>query len=208
MKETKTVLFLGWTTRGRDVDIDIPLMYFFEKILKWRVIHLTIFNLPKVLKTNPDLVLMTNTTGGARQIEVARLVEDSGFPFFSHVSEGMFRENAIEEFVWGSGSTEKRLSENLSMLWSQRAFELVATYYPEAAVKFRVSGAVGFDKYKLLNNRKLSPAKYEKIIGYAGFDFHNIISKKKVIVKRYGNDAFDHLMSLSRLSNKILKYLI
>ena len=88
-------------------------MYFFENILEWEVIHMTIFNLPKVLKTNPDLILMTNTTGGARQIEVSRLIEKNGFPFFSHVSEGMYREKDIEEFVWGWGAKEKHLSENL-----------------------------------------------------------------------------------------------
>ena len=82
MNKVKTVLFLGWSTKGRDIEIDLPLMYFFEKILKWKVIHQTIFNLPKVLKTKPDIVLMTNTTGAVRQIEVSRLIENSGFPFF------------------------------------------------------------------------------------------------------------------------------
>ena len=83
MNKVKTVLFLGWSTKGRDIEIDLSLMYFFEKILKWNVIHETIFNLPKVLKTKPDLVLMTNTIGGVRQIEVSRLIENSGVLFFA-----------------------------------------------------------------------------------------------------------------------------
>jgi len=28
----KQVLFLGWATKGRDIEIDIPLMYFFEGV--------------------------------------------------------------------------------------------------------------------------------------------------------------------------------
>jgi|APSaa5957512535_1039671.scaffolds.fasta_scaffold10337_5 hypothetical protein len=44
----KKVLFLSWTTKGRDIEIDIPLMYFFENILGWEAVHMTIFNLPKV----------------------------------------------------------------------------------------------------------------------------------------------------------------
>ena len=133
MNKDKIVLFLSWSTKGRDIEIDLPLMYFFEKILNWQVIHQTIFNLPKFIKTKPDLILMTNTVGGVRQIEVSRLIEDSGFPLFSHVSEGMFRENDIEEFVWGSGKREKRMPETLCMLWSQKAYDLAVSNFPGTA---------------------------------------------------------------------------
>ena len=208
MNKVKTVLFLGWSTKGRDIEIDLPLMYFFEKILKWQVIHHTIFNLPKVLKTKPDLVLMTNSTGGFRQIEVSRLIENSGFPFFSHVSEGMFRESDIEEFVWGWGRNEKRMSENLSMLWSQKAYDMAVSNFPGTAKKFRISGGVGFDKYKILRKTKLNSGKYEKCIGYAAFDFHNIVSRKERYIENGEGDAFKQLMSLAVLARNILHHIV
>ena len=127
----KQVLFLNWTSQGRDIEIDMPLMYFFEKILEWDVLHMSMFNLTKVVKTNPDLILMTNTTGGVRHVEVSQLIEASGFPFFSHVSEGMFREEEINEFVWGWGDDTRRLPETLSMLWSRWAYDMAIRYFPE-----------------------------------------------------------------------------
>ena len=208
MNKMRTVLFLGWSTKGRDIEIDLPLMYFFEKILKWKVIHQTIFNLPEVVKTKPDLVLMTNTTGAVRQVEVSRLIENSGFPFFSHVSEGMFREIDIEEFVWGWGKNEKRMSESLSMLWSQKSYDMAVSNFPDTAKKFRVSGGIGFDKYKILDTRKLDSGNYKKCVGYAAFDFHNIVLKKKIHIENMGEDAFKQLMSLATLSNKILHHLV
>tara|TARA_B100000787_G_scaffold60675_1_gene44326 strand:+ start:15423 stop:16766 length:1344 start_codon:yes stop_codon:yes gene_type:complete len=208
LSEKNQVLFLGWTTKGRDIEIDTPLMYFFEEILGWSVLHKTIFNLPEILKTNPDMVVMTNTTGGSRQVEIARLVKDSGFPFFSHVSEGMYREESIEEFVWGSGRCQKKLSETLSMLWSQRAYDLATHYFPATKEIFRVSGAVGFDKYKFLEKAKPKlKNKYKRVIGYAAFDFLNIKSNKS-IRELLGEDKYQRLMAQAPITNNILKNLI
>jgi hypothetical protein len=208
MIEKKQVLFIGWASKGRDIDIDAPLMYFFEVILGWNVLHKTMLNLPEILKTNPDIIIMTNTTGGARQDEIARLIENSGFPFFSHVSEGMYREKDIQEFVWGAGKGRKKLSENLSMLWSQRSYDLATQYYPVLKETLRVSGAVGFDKYKFLDKAKPKTIKkFNKVIGYAAFDFLNIQSNKNVR-KVLGEDKHQRLMSEAPIANNILKNLI
>ena len=204
----KEVLFLGWTSKGRDIDIDLPLMYFFKNILNWNVSHMTIFNLPKILRTNPDIIIMTNTTGGTRQVEVSKLIQESGFPFFSHVSEGMFRKDSIEEFVWGWNKRNNGLSETLSMLWSKKSLDLATSFYPETKEILRFSGAVGFDKYKFLTHENLGKTDYKKVIGYAGFDFHNIILKKEKLTKQYGPEVFTNLMSLLKLSQSILDKLI
>ncbi len=208
METKKEVLFLGWASRGRDIDIDMPIMYFFEKVLKWKVTHITIFNLPKILKIKPDIVFMTNTTGGVRQVEIARLVKKSGFKFFSHVSEGMFRKNAIEEFVWGWNNPESGMNETLSMLWSKKSLDLALLHYPETKNIFRFSGAVGFDKYKILKHKAIEKKNYKKVIGYAAFDFHNIILKKERLISEHGQKVYDNLMSLLDLSSEILNKLV
>ena len=66
-------LFIGWSTQGRDFEIELPLMFYFEKKLNWQVKHVSMFNLPKILSYRPTVILMPNTTGGARQLEIARL---------------------------------------------------------------------------------------------------------------------------------------
>lgn len=43
-----TVLFLAWSTKRRDLEIDLPLMYFFEKVLKWNVEYISIFNFKEI----------------------------------------------------------------------------------------------------------------------------------------------------------------
>lgn len=204
----KEVLFLGWASKGRDIDIDLPLMYFFKKILNWNVRHMTIFNLPEILKTHPDIIIMTNTTGGSRQVEVAKLIQESGFPFFSHVSEGMYRKNSIEEFVWGWNKRDSGLSETLSMVWSKKSLDLATSFYPETKEILRYSGAVGFDKYKFLKYEILDKSDYKKVIGYASFDFHNILLKKEKLIKKYGPKVFLNLMSLLKLSQIILDKLV
>jgi hypothetical protein len=35
--KSKTVLFIEWSNIGRDLEMHLPVMYFFEKILNWEV---------------------------------------------------------------------------------------------------------------------------------------------------------------------------
>ena len=35
--KSKTVLFIEWSNIGRDLEMHLPVMYFFEKILNWKV---------------------------------------------------------------------------------------------------------------------------------------------------------------------------
>ena len=208
LKIRPTVLFINWTTRGRDIEIDLPLFYFCERVLGWEVKHVSMFNLPMILQTRPDLVLMPNTTGGARQVEIARLIRQSGIPLFSHVSEGMFREEDLEEFVWGAGKSEKILYEELCMYWSQRCVDLALNAYPELVDKLRLSGAVGFDKYSFLKVNKIKFKDFKKYIGFAGFDYHNLIQKKEVLITSVGLESFNILIETAKLTNEILTQLI
>ena len=204
----QTVLFINWTTRGRDVEIDLPLMYFFEKVFGWRVEHASMFNLPRILSLKPDIVLMPNTTGGVRQVEISELVEQSGFPLFSHVSEGMFREENLDEFIWGAGCNKKRLCENLSMYWSDRCVKLAVSRYPELKNKILCSGAVGVDKYQFKESSKIQIPGYQRYIGFAAFDYHNIIQKKERFINENGIVAFNRLLRNLEKTNEILKNII
>lgn len=58
-------------------------------------------------------MVITNTIGAIENFELARIIEKSNFLLFSHVSEGMFRESDIEEFVWDWGKQDKTLEQKV-----------------------------------------------------------------------------------------------
>ena len=204
----KLALFIGWYSQGRDVEIELPIMYYLENKLGWKVEHVSMFNLPKILTYDPTIVLMPNTTGGSRQLEIARIVERSGFPLFSHVSEGMFREKHLDEFVWGAGKHEKRLSECMTSYWSDRCKLMTIERYPNLKNKIVVTGAIGFDKYQIKRHNSLRDGEYKKYIGVAGFDYHNIKVKKSEIIERNGLEYYEKFLLDCETTNNVLFKLI
>jgi hypothetical protein len=172
-----TVLFIEWASSGRDFEIALPTMYFFEHILGWNVILKPIFDLPGIYKTKPDIIVMSNTTGAVSSFKMAKLINESGFYLFSHNSEGFIRENAVEEMVWGWNS-DKILYENVCTYWSEKSYLLARKFYPEeVGGKGAFTGSILHDKYKLFSSEKKIKSNYKKIITYASFDFVNVLSK-------------------------------
>lgn len=208
MVSKKLALFIEWSSKGRDFEIDLPLMYFFEKVLKWEVKYVSIFNLPKVLSINPDLVIMSNTTGAGENLNISRLIEKSSIPLFSHVSEGMFREKDIEEFVYGWNKKEKRFSEILSTVWSRKSYDMSLKKIQNLVGFYKVSGAIGFDKYKIYGKEIIDTKIFKKVVVYAGFDFHNILNKKEKLIYRIGMLKFNQVVDWIELTKQILYNII
>lgn len=208
LKKNRTVLFIEWSTNGRDFEIALPLMYFFERYLGWKVIYASIFNLPKLLSTNPHLIIMSNTTGATENLKMSRLIEQSGIPLYSHISEGMFRESDIEEFVWGWNKSEKCFSEISSGVWSKKSFNMAVKHYPTLSDFYHVTGAIGFDKYSIYSTGDIDRGKYNKVIGYAAFDFNNIKNKKDSFIITRGKEFYEKVMKKSDEINDILKFII
>lgn len=178
MKEScYSVLFIEWSTKGRDFEIDLPLMYFFEKKLKWKVHYESIFCIPRILSVKPDIVIMSNTTGARINNRMASFIKESNILFFSHTSEGFFRKDAIEEMVFG-WNKGKNLYENFTSYWSRNSYLLANEFSSKLSKKSVVTGSIGHDKYKIYKRKKLlTNNKYKKIISYAAMDFHNMFSK-------------------------------
>ncbi len=142
----KLVLFIEWSSNGRDFEIDLPLIYFFEKKLNWNTKYISIFNISKIINLNPDMIIMSNTTGADVNYQLSKLIKLSNIPFFSHVSEGMFREEHLDNGLWGWNS-EKKFNEIYSMLWSESSYKLCVDKYQYLSNTLRVSGSLGHDKY-------------------------------------------------------------
>jgi len=202
-----TVLFIEWSTVGREFEMDFPLMYFFENYLDWNVEYECSFNLPSILKNKPDLIVISSTGGAKRGLQLAQWAKKSNILIFSSFTEGMFRESDIGEFLWG-WNNEREYSEQLRMLWSYKAYDMSVKHFPGTKEKLRVSGAIGFDKYKLLNYQALDTKGYQKVIGYAAFDFNNIMDKKDYFIKEWGEEKFNSFMSIATQINSILSFLV
>jgi len=178
------VVFIEWATHGRDFEIDLPLMYFFEKVLKWKVDYISIFDLPKIISSFPDLIIMSNTGGATVNAEISKFAKDSNIILFSHVSEGLFRKSNIKDMVYG---WNQNLNEVHTTYWSKQSYNLAIKFFPEIYNKSFVSGSLSHDKYKIFSkNSFINIGKYNKVISYMAFDFHNVLANKQEFEKRLG----------------------
>lgn len=198
LNKKKLVYFLSWSTSGRDFEMNFPLIYFFEKILKWEVQNISSFNFPKFHKNVPDIIIFPGSGGAQRELEILKYAKSSKIFVFSSFTEGMFREKDIDNFLWG-WNLEKIIHENLRMLWSQYSFKMAIKHYPVLKDKLRVSGAIGFDKYRLFNYINNYSSNYDKVICYACHNYNNI-SKQSI-------DYDFHLEHLN-LSRDVMRYLV
>lgn len=198
----KKVLFLEWASHGRDFEIILPLIFFFEEYLKWDVITCSIFNPYEIIRQKPDLIIMSNITGAIENFKVSKFIKkNTNIPLIAHVSEGFFRENELDEFIFGWGKQDAVIYSDLTLLWSYHAYNLVKQKYPEIIHSFEVSGSLGHDKYKNISHRNIAKDNYKKIIGYAGFDFNNVIKKSDDKSREYYKNKAKEI-------NKTLDYVI
>jgi surface carbohydrate biosynthesis protein len=206
----KTVLFIEWSTFGRDFEIDLPLMYFFEKYLGWNVEYKSIFNLPDLLKAEPDLVIMSNTTGAHKNYLMAKTCYESNILLFSHISEGVIRHDDLDWAYWG-WNKDKKLYEELNIIWNKWLYNRLYKQYPMIIDKIKISGSIGHDKYKIFNFKLFNNMKYKnykKRIVYAGYDFVNMANQKDKFIKMLGEEKFNRDQQNAKKVNNILKNLI
>lgn len=131
-------------------------------------------------KTKPKVLFMSNTVGADINFEIMRYAAKLGITGLSLTSEGNFRDDSpgiMDEFLWG-WNKDQILYESSRMLWSNRAKNLALNHCPHLDSKLSVSGAVGFDIYKIGSsvNQKQFLARYgkqtySKIIGVGCWDF-------------------------------------
>lgn len=206
---SKRVLFVEWSTFGRDFEIDLPLMYFCEKVLKFEVEYISIFNLNKIISKQPDIVIMSNTTGARINNNMAKLINQSGFCLFSHVSEGMYRKDTFVEAFWGHNQ-DRVLYENRSMQWSERCTKLISETFNGLASRTPSSGSVGHDKYRIFTPHKLSTYGFKKVIGYAGFDFHNLADNEQIFIELRGEGLVRshqrNALKLKKILNTLIRH--
>lgn len=128
-------------------------------------------------KLKPRLFYITNTIGAKVNVNLVKYAKKRGRRVISGTSEGNMQESFIKQFFWGNNN-EHIMYEDLSLQWTNRTRDLSIKYYPETKEKIKVSGAAGFDIFKISSFiskekflQKHNKSEYKKCIGFGCWDF-------------------------------------
>lgn len=130
-------------------------------------------------KFKPKIFFITNSIGAPENFELVKYAKSLGIVVITLVSEGNFKGEEVEinQFLWG-WNKDKVLYEDLQLHWSERTRDLTLALFPELKKKIKVSGGVGFDIYKIDQNKKKGDFlnkyglnNFDKIIGVGCWDF-------------------------------------
>ena len=204
--------------KGRDVEILMPLLYYGEKYLNLEIEKAFIFDVDKIRRYKPDLVILANTIGSRNHHFIAKYAYENGIKVFALVSEGNFRTDGTFNF-WGY-NTDKKFYQEYVCLWSERTKKFMDEQLPQCKHKFVVTGATGFDRYKIYEFEKKEEFlkrygldKFKKVIGYAGWAFGKLHNPNGLeeLKENYGNKARELIPWMHRQQKEvenILRYVI
>ena len=192
MSKKIDILDLEYASKGRDVDISEPILSYLELKYDLNIVRkCSVQNWQYyLLKYRPQMVFIANGVGALPHFQIVKTAHYLGIKVVTHFSEGDFTENpeAVRTFFWGYNK-DRKLYEDLHLEWSQRNIHLINTYIGKYE-NIKLSGAVGFDKYKLLKDqfltknvllKKYHKTQFNKIIGIAGWGFDEYIEDNQLL---------------------------
>ncbi len=162
--------------KGRDVEILMPVLYYAETYLNIEIEKAFIFDIDKIRRKKPDLVILANTIGSQNHHYIAKYAHKNRIKVFALISEGNFRTNGTFNY-WGY-NTDKVIYQDYVCHWSKRTLDFLSKELPQYKEKMVLTGATGFDRYKIYKFetkehflKRYGLEKYKKVIGYAGWAF-------------------------------------
>jgi len=212
------ILNLEWPNSDRDLHIVTPSLVFLHK--KYNISYKTesIFNgYYALIKYRPNVLILSNFVGASINYNIANIAFNMGIKVISFISEGNFKEEELLLYLYGKNYLNKNnnLVIDKYLLWNKKSKDLIDNHISNLNNVFIVTGATGFDRYKLLRytnkeqfliDNKLS---YSKVIGIAGWAFGIFFNEnKKYYIKTYGNEQVSmHQKDLKKI-NAIYKRLV
>lgn len=120
----------------------------------------------------PKLVFIANGIGAKINFHLVKYASLKGIKVVTLISEGNFKDdlNSVTEFLWG-WNREHYLYEDSHMQWSERTRNLSLVKYPACKDKIKISGACGFDIYKI----KKLPSKYDFLKSFGKEKFNKVV---------------------------------
>lgn len=196
--KSKTILCFFDSDSGRDVQALAPIIYYLTYIEKFQVINEFFFETYKIVKHEPDMVLLPNSVGSREFHQILKDCYQRNIPAFSLTAEGNIKEEFYKEGINWGWNNDKMIYQDKLCLWSYRSQEMYQKYWPSVdSANTVVTGGSGFDIYRMAKDQKkhrdLFPTdKYEKTIGYAGWAFGKMYSpNNQKILKAQFKDAFE-----------------
>ena len=214
------VLNLEWTSYpSRDRNI-ASLICNYLRIQGYHVVEESIFNgFYAINKYKPTLLFITNGVGARINFQLVKYASLKGIKVVTLTSEGNFKDdiNSLPEFLWG-WNKDHCLYEDVNMQWSERTRKLILSRFPELKKKIKVSGAVGFDYYKIVPTiekegflKKHNKGHYYKVIGVGCWDFspfNRADHRYESTVKTYKSDVIARFVKDRDLFNHVIQNLV
>lgn len=181
MKNKVDILSFVGSSRGRDVDIVEPVLCKLEADLNVAIKRCWLYDnfVFDILQNKPKMLILPNAIGCHFHFWACKFAAMLGIKVVTFVSEGDYRyiDNSIRTMLYG-WNNEEHLYEDLHLEWSQRNIDYFSTSPGFDKNIVKLSGATGFDKYKLLDflSKKKFLIKYKKeqftkVIGLGGWTF-------------------------------------
>lgn len=184
------ILCLEWGTKNRDSNILMPVLVYLKEEKGYKIkLDSLAYAVLKLVIYRPKMLLVANFSGAPELTRVIKYAHCLGIKTVSLISEGDVVEDQTraDGFFWG-WDFEKKCYLDLFLLWSERSQRIFDKYIPESQqFNMKVSGATGFDKYKILKNEFMTKElfcnkykkKYNKIIGITSFGFSICFADQK-----------------------------
>lgn len=212
------ILNLEWPDSDRDLHIVTPSLVYLKKKYDLNFETKSIFNgYFYLIKYRPKILILSNFVGAEINYQVANMAFNMGIKVVSFISEGNFKEEELDLYLYGKNcvSRKNNIVIDKYFLWNENSKELVVNKYSNLENLLCITGATGFDRYKLL--KYISKDKfllennmqYKKIIGIAGWAFGIFFNEnKEYYIGAYGIEQVSmHQEDLYKLNN-IYKNLI
>jgi hypothetical protein len=209
------ILCLQFCPTGRDAEAIIPLVWYLQNIFGYSVKYGSMFDAVYLIdKYRPKMLLLNNIAGSEFNVKAADYAYNHGVKVISLTSEGLFKKEEMDSFIWGNNKN-KKINWHKLFVWSERFLALCHNFLPRYKETFDVSGSTGIDFYKLDNFvtrkkilEKYNKNNYKKVIVYAGFSFSYGFDEKWISEYKIPKEKINFLRTGLKKTKKILLNLI
>jgi len=128
-----------------------------------------------LLRYRPKLLFLTNIGGARINVKVARFASSLGIPVVTTISEGNLKtDHDISTLIWGNNK-ERIILEKTWLVWNDHDKETILSAVPQYANRIKISGAVGFDRYRICSSEvsgdKINTKKWSFVVGVGCWNF-------------------------------------
>jgi hypothetical protein len=192
------VLNLEWSSSGRDREVASAICHALRR-RGYTVVEECIFNYRyHLLRYRPRLLYLADPTGARMNQEVSLFADRRGIPSVCVDAEGDYRDDAVDAMFWGH-IADRRLRQRVKLQWSVGSRASALTVAPDLGDRLKVTGAVGFDRYRLYHFaskddwRRKYRFEQTRIVGVAAwsFDYLFVPSEREARIRSLGRETVE-----------------